>query len=138
MLRVAVRISPSLVLAMTTVLFILVSVARGDEVPSYPAVTKGWGAAQALLARMAQVYEVPPPALQIDRFGHYRDGVIYMRDATLDTDVKGGGAGPRVRPLPVSPQGLNLGAASEVREATTVARLFHRRRGGQAGATPVR
>ena len=87
MWRVAVRISPSLVLAMITVLFILVSVGRGDEVPSYPAVTKGWRAAQALLARMAQVYEVPPPALQIDRVGHYRDGVIYMRDATLDTDV---------------------------------------------------
>jgi len=87
MLRVALRILPSLVLAMITVLLILVSVGRGDEVPSYPAVTKGWRAAQALLARMAQVYEVPPPALQIDRFGHYRDGVIYMRDATVDTDV---------------------------------------------------
>lgn len=87
MLHSPLRILPKLVLAVITTLFILVSVVWGDEVPSYPPVTKGWRAAQALLVRMAKVYEVAPLALQIDRFGHYRDGVIYMRDATLDTDV---------------------------------------------------
>jgi len=34
--------------------------------------------------------------------------------------------------------GWDPGAVSEVREATTVARLSHHRRGGQAGVMPVR
>src|SRR5215471_12270315 len=75
------------VLAVLSGLFILISPVWGDEVPGYPPVTKGWRAAQALLARMAQVYDVPPPRLQLDQTAHYRDGTVYMRDAILDMDV---------------------------------------------------
>src|SRR5262249_40836618 len=73
--------------AMMIALFVLASAVWGDEMPDYPPVTRGWQAAQALLARMARVYDLPPPRLQLDLAGHYRDGTVYMRDATLDTDV---------------------------------------------------
>src|SRR5215813_281296 len=39
---------PKLVLAVITTFFILVSLVWGNEVPSYPPVTKGWRAAQVL------------------------------------------------------------------------------------------
>jgi len=76
-----------LVLALMAGVFNLASVVWADEVPSYPRVTRGWQAAQALLSRMAQVYDVPPPKLQVDRTAHYHDGVVYLRDANLETDV---------------------------------------------------
>src|SRR5712692_10391025 len=87
MLHIHVRIWPRAVLAVMTALSILTTVVWGDEVPGYPPVTRGRQTAQAFLARMAQVYGLRPPILQIDRAGHYRDGVVYMRDATLDMDV---------------------------------------------------
>ena len=72
-----------LVLALMAGVFNLASVVWADEVPSCPRVTRGWQAAQALLSRMAQVYDVPPPKLQVDRTAHYHDGVVYLRDANL-------------------------------------------------------
>jgi len=87
MLHIRVKIWPRAARAVMTALFILASAVWGDEVPGYPPVTRGWRAAQALLARMAQVYDVPPPRLQLDQTSRYRDGTVFMRDAILDTDV---------------------------------------------------
>jgi len=66
-----------------TALFMLAG-ARGDEMPAYPPVTRGWEAAQALVARMSQVYDVQPPRLLKDQSSAYRAGTIFIRDQVLD------------------------------------------------------
>jgi hypothetical protein len=68
-------------------LFAVAATARGDVAPPYPQVSKGWEPAQALLARMSQVYDVRPPSLLKDQSSAYRDGTIFIRTQALDGEV---------------------------------------------------
>jgi hypothetical protein len=87
MTHICIRTWPKAALTVMTALFMLASVAGGEEMPEYPPVTRGWQAAQALLASMAAVYGVRPPMLRVDHGSSYSSGIIYMGDRALDSKV---------------------------------------------------
>jgi hypothetical protein len=78
---------PRTALAAVAMFFALAVTARGDVAPPYPQVSKGWEAAQALLTRMSQVYDVRPPRLLKDQSSAYRDGTIFIRSEALDGEI---------------------------------------------------
>lgn len=65
----------------------LAGTARAEEMPPYPNVTRGLQAAQALVVRMSEIYDVRTPTLRLDTTSSYSRGTIYLRKSLLDSDV---------------------------------------------------